>query len=342
MLVVAGAQAADKHFSLSEDMLGKIPPGFRPALTGEGIPPDWQIILDEVPSTFGGLNAPSIRGQKRPVLAQLSQDKTDEHVPLLIYDEETFGDFTFTTRFKIVSGSVEQMAGVAFRMQDEKNYYYVRASALGNNFRFFKVGDGKREPPIGVNMEIQRDVWHELVIECKGNQLRFFLNGKEPIPALTDHSYNRGKIAFWTKSDSVSYFVDSRISYKPLEAPLQTLLKKTLQQNPRLIALKIYRKPADAFAPRIVASSKADDIGKSGSSVEQAVLDSGAIYAGKEKGTYIVTMPLHDKNGDRFAAVRVEMKSFAGQTDENALGRATPIVKEMERTIQVSPDFLRQ
>ena len=59
---------------------------------------------------------------KRPVLAQLSKERTDEHFPMLVYEGETFGDFKLTTQFKIADGKDEQMAGIAFRIQDEKNY----------------------------------------------------------------------------------------------------------------------------------------------------------------------------------------------------------------------------
>ena len=86
---------------------------------------------------------------RKAVLAQLAQDPTDEHFPLLIYEGETITDFTLTTRFKTVNGVVEQMAGIAFRIQNETNYYVVRASSLGNNVRFYKVVNGQRGPLIG-------------------------------------------------------------------------------------------------------------------------------------------------------------------------------------------------
>jgi hypothetical protein len=41
-------------------------------------------------------------------------------------------------------------------------------------------------------------------------------------------------------------------------------------------------------------------------------------------------MPLRDRNGDTVAAVRFVMKSFPGQTEENAVLRAMPILKSMQ------------
>jgi DNA-binding IclR family transcriptional regulator len=53
----------------------------------------------------------------------------------------------------------------------------------------------------------------------------------------------------------------------------------------------------------------------------------------------VVTLPVHDRNGEVIAALRVEMKSFFGQTENNALARALPIAKEMERRIVEARDL---
>ena len=70
-----------------------------------------------------------------------------------------------------------------------------------------------------------------------------------------------------------------------------------------------------------------------GGRAEADVLGKGAIYYGKDKGSVSVTMPLRDRNGDAIAAVRVVMKSFPGQTENNALARALPIAKDLERNL---------
>ena len=69
------------------------------------------------------------------------------------------------------------------------------------------------------------------------------------------------------------------------------------------------------------------------------MLTRGSVYYGKGNKMAVVTMPLHDRNGDRVAAARVEMRSFAGQTEQNALARALPIVKSMESRIQNADDL---
>jgi len=74
---------------------------------GAGQPGEWKIVTDESPSAFAPLipqitsTAPAVR---RPVLAQLSRDATDEHFPMLIYDGQTFKNFKLTMPFKIIGG----------------------------------------------------------------------------------------------------------------------------------------------------------------------------------------------------------------------------------------------
>src|SRR6202040_4145266 len=196
------ASAAELKIDFGDFPLDPAPPGFRSTVTGQGQPGDWKIIMDDVPPLLAPLTPDATAVAKRAVLAQLAQDPTDEHFPLLIYEGEIFGDFKLTTRFKTVSGVREQMAGIAFRIQDETNYYVLRASSLGNNCRFYKVVKGVRGNPFGPAVRLPAGIWHELGIECKGNQIDLQLDGKALIPTLNDDSFSRGKIGFWTKSDS--------------------------------------------------------------------------------------------------------------------------------------------
>jgi hypothetical protein len=336
------AGGAERTFDFGALREKQILPGFRSAVTGLGKPGDWKVLLDDAPSGLPPVTPEAPLVSKQAVLAQLAQDSTDEHFPVLIYEDESFGDFTLTTRFKTVRGEKEQMAGIAFRIQDETNYYVVRASSLGNTFRFYKISKGERGPLVGPEIPVPAGVWHVLTVECKGNQIRCLLNGKELI-SVTDkiNPYTAGKIGFWTKSDSVSYFSDTKMVYAPLEMPAQKLVKELVKKYPRLIGLKVYMAGKDGDLPRLVASKDQKEVGQSGAHAEQDVLHNGAIYHGKNKGTVSVTMPVRDRNGEPIAAVRVTMSSFPGQTEQNALARAMPIVKEMQARVQTVEDLLQ-
>jgi hypothetical protein len=331
--------AEERVIDFNQYPLDKSPPGFRSLLAGGGKPGDWRVIADETlpAAPASTTNAPS--GSK--VLAQLSQDGTDERFPMLIPSQESYGDFTLTTRFKMVDGLFEQMAGIAFRIQDTNNYYYVRASALGKgSFRFIKVVNGQRALPIGQEGEIQKGVWHDLKIEAKGNHMSFLLDGREIIPSLTDNSFVAGNIGFWTKSDAVSYFGRTTISYTPRETLAEILVREALKTYPRLEGLKIYARWGDENTPKIIASSEKDEIGEQGGKVEQDVIARDVVYYGKRNGAALVTLPLHDRNGEVAGAVRVLLQSFPGQTEQNALARAQPVVKQMEKRVRTAKDLL--
>src|SRR3974390_2808785 len=196
LLVLPGA-AAERSFDFSEWRQDQTLPGFRSSVTGKGKPGDWKIILDDVAPMLEPLSPQAHVDTKQSVLAQLAQDPTDEHFPMLIYDDLLFGDFTLTTRLKTVKGVMEQMAGIAFRVQNETNYYVVRISSLGNTFKFYKVLNGERGPLVGPDQPIPAGVWHDLKIECKGSQIRCSLDGKELI-SVTDkvNELTSGRIAF--------------------------------------------------------------------------------------------------------------------------------------------------
>lgn len=332
---------AERVLDFRNDKVNEPPQGFRSVLAGTGAPGDWKVIHDEVPFGLGSLTTGKRSTARQPVVAQLSRDATDERFPMLLYDDEVFGDFTLTTRFKMVEGKEEQMAGIAFRIQDERNYYYIRASALGNTFYFFKIVEGQRSAPIGNKMEIPAGVWHELTIECKGPRIRALLNGKEALPWLDDKSFTLGKIGFWTKSDSVSYFGGTVIDYKPRETLAQLLVKDAYKKFPRLQGLKIYAPTNDAGPLQIVASLDAAEVGKLAPKEAEEVLAKRGYYYGRGSGEVMLTLPLHDNNGEKVAAVRVVMKSFLGQTEKNALARAMPVVQGMETRIQTLKDLVQ-
>jgi len=334
---VVALAGAERFFDFRQAKVNEPPPGFRSTAGSGGKPGEWKILLDDTSGLMPPISDKPVG--KRPVLAQISRDRTDEHFPLLIWEDEILGDFSLSTAFKIVAGDEEQMAGIAFRIQDENNYYYIRASALGSTFNFFKIVEGVRSAPIGVKAEITKGVWHEMTVQCKGDQIRGWLDGKELIPALGDKSFNEGKVGFWTKSDSVSYFTDVKITYTPKVTLAQVLVRDALQTYPRLLGLNIFAGTTNRAEPRIIASTEAKELGAPAHQQEQDVIAHSSIYHVNANGKVVLIMPLHDANGESVAAVTVTMKSFPGQTEKNAIARALPIIKQMEARVRSVNDL---
>jgi hypothetical protein len=221
------------------------------------------------------------------------------------------------------------MAGVVFRYQNESNCYVIRASALGNNVRFYKVVNGVRSDPIGPETGIATNTWHTLAVQCQGNQITCWLDGKLVMPALHDNSFATGKIGFWTKSDAVSHFGDTTISYTPRVPEAQEIVRNIMKDQPRIQGLRIYTLDSQG-RPHIIASKDEKEVGQVGTDAEKGAITDGKVYFGRGKGTVEFTLPLRDRNGDPMAAVRVALKSFLGETQDTALTRATKIVQDLQ------------
>ena len=334
-LPALSAGGAEKLFDFATCKIGEPPPGFRSLVAGSGQPGDWKVIETDIPSALTPFTAGAKPTFTQRALAQLSRDKTDEHAPLLVFEGETFGDFTLTTRFKIVEGEAEQMAGIAFSIQDEKNFSYVRASALGGTLAMFRVVGGVLTAPVGIKASIPKGEWHELLVEWKNKRIRAELDGKFSLPVQEEKVEHNGRIGYWTKSDSVSYFADTRIVYRPRITLAQTLVQDALKKYPRLLDLQIFAGSAtNETEMHVVGSKESNEIGQPAPQGVRDVIAGKGFYYGKDSQSVLVMMPLHDWNGDTVAAVKVLMKTFPGQTEKNAFARATPILKDMAGRVQ--------
>ena len=341
-LAISGgaADAAERIFDFATMTMDQAPPGFTNTVTGQGAPGDWKIMLADFPSELT-LRGNAAIPNRRPVLAQTAQDPTDDHFPLLIYNVDEYDDFTFETRFKLAAGKVERMAGLAFRIQDAKNYYVVRASGLGGNFAFYYFKDGKLGmAPMGQKFTIEPDAWHTMSVEARGSEFTCRIDGKLLLSTLNDKTFAHGRVGFWTKSDAVTYFADAKLAYVPREVFAQVLVRDMKTRYPRVLGLKISSytgKGQEQF--RVRASLEPAEIGHDGDPVEKEVIAKGKVCYGVAGGEVSVALPLHDRNGEVIASVRVRMKSFAGELQSTGVARALPIVKAIEARLNSGRDL---
>ena len=339
VLAVSGS-AAELRFNFSEDAAGTALTNFSSVVAGGGPPGAWKIVDDDVPSAFAAFTDQAPNVSRHGVLAQTSQDMADERFPMFVYDGEIFKDFKFTTRFKIVSGVVEQMAGVVFRFQNASNFYVCRVSAQGKNLRFYKMVNGQRSNPLGPTVSIAPGTWHTLTVQGEGNQFTLFLDDRLALPPLGDNTFADGKLGFWTKSDAVSYFTDAVVDYTPRIPVAQQLVNTVVERESRLLGLRIYVLGTNDTT-HIIASKDRSEIGQPGTDAELAAIQHGAVSYASDKTAKFVTLPLHDRNGEFVGAVRVKLKTFWGETQNNALTRAMFIRKLLEQP-GTSGDDLRQ
>jgi hypothetical protein len=212
----------------------------------------------------------------------------------------------------------------------------LRASALGRNVRFYKVADGLRSRLLGPSIDVETNTWHELAVRCTGNEIVCFFNGEPILPPLQDASFPKGKVAFWTKSDSQCQFAGAQIEYTPVTPLSQRALAAALEHYPRVRNLRLYVLDESGGDTRVVAARDPADVGTAGGNAEKGAILSGDLSVGRGKGEITVVMPLRDRNGEPVAAARVVLDSFPGQTDDNALARTRPVVQVMERLVAPS------
>ena len=172
---------------------GQLPDGFRTARTGQGAPGAWSVVDDA--------SAPGGRA-----LAQTSSDTTDYRFPLAIYDSVTARDVEVTVRFKAVAGRVDRAGGIAIRLADADNYYVLRANALEDNVNFYHVVRGSRRQIRGASAKVESERWHTLSLKAVGDQFTIGFNDKTLFSVADQTFANAGKVALWTKADSVTRF----------------------------------------------------------------------------------------------------------------------------------------
>ena len=340
LALALSAAGTEIRFDFSGYPAGSTPTNFVSTVAGAGGPGEWKIVMDEVPPLLAPLTDKAPNVSQRAVLAQVSRAANDERFPMFVYDRESFTDFKFSTRFKIVGGVVEQMAGMVFRFQNASNFYVLRASAFGRNVRFYKMVNGVRTDPLGPSVAITNGVWYTLGVQCQGNQITCWLDDRLLMPPLQDNSFSEGKVGFWTKSDAVSLFCDAALEYTPRIPAAQLLVESILEKQPRILGLRIYVLNAQG-EPHVLASKDPLENGQLGNENDKKAITEGAMFYGREKGVNIITMPLRDHNGDPVGAVRLWLKSFLGETQNNAVTRARMILKSMEAEVTTAAELQR-
>ena len=187
--------------TFSSQSVGAEPADFDTWRTGSGGPARWIVVRDE--SAQGGM-----------AVEQVSQETADYRFPLAIYKPFDGLNVEVQTRFKPVSGRVDQAGGIAARLTTPDDYYIVRANALEDNVRFYRVVKGQRQQLKSANTKVASNEWHTLALKAEGERFTITFDGKT-LYSVTDKTFAKaGKVALWTKSDSVTRF--DRLDIKAL------------------------------------------------------------------------------------------------------------------------------
>ena len=162
-------------------------------MTGVGRPPSWQPVADpDAPDGWA--------------LAETAGDPADLRFPLCISGQTVTRDFDATLRFKPISGTRAQVAGLMFRAQSASDYYVVRANALDNSVRLYRMEKGKRSQLASKEAPIEAGKWHSLRVIAANERFDVALDGKTLFDVSDRSLPQAGPLGVWSQADSVTRY----------------------------------------------------------------------------------------------------------------------------------------
>ena len=139
------------------------------------------------------------------VLAQTAKN-SGSYFNVAVYDGALLKDVVLSVDIRANSGNEDQGGGLVWRYQDKDNYYVVRFNPLEDNYRLYKLDNGRRIQLASAHVSVPEGEWFNVKVEMTGNRISCYLNGEKYLDKTDDTFTKAGKIGFWTKADAVSDF----------------------------------------------------------------------------------------------------------------------------------------
>jgi len=186
---VAFAEPSEgQRFGFDLNEVGAAPAGFSSEL-GE-----WAVVEDAT--------APSV-GR---ALAQIAESPRAAFNVALV-EGLHFADVDIAVAFRSIAGKIDQGGGVVWRARDAQNYYVARYNPLEDNFRAYKVVEGRRSQLESADIE-HSPGWHSLRVTMVGDRIVCYYDGERAFDFVDDTFPGSGKVGLWTKADARTHFDD--------------------------------------------------------------------------------------------------------------------------------------
>ena len=127
-----------------------------------------------------------------------------------LVDAVSCQDVDVSVSFRSIAGEVDQGGGLVWRAKDENNYYIARLNPLEDNYRVYKVVEGKRRQLQNFDLD-HTPGWHMLHITMAGDRIRCSYDGKQCLEVRDTTFPEAGRIGLWTKADAQTHFDDLKI-----------------------------------------------------------------------------------------------------------------------------------
>lgn len=190
--LLSAEQDREKSWSFDAEKTGANASGFTNDV-GE-----WKVVADG--------SAPS----KPNVLLQLAKNERPV-LNITLASGTSYRNVDITVKLKSIAGQIDQGGGVVCRARDAKNYYIARYNPLEENYRVYKVEDGRRVQ-LGTADIKRSEGWHTLRVAMIGERIECYYDGKKYLDVSDSTFKEAGKIGLWTKADAQTHFDDLTVS----------------------------------------------------------------------------------------------------------------------------------
>jgi hypothetical protein len=217
----AGARVSGVHVDLSKEKVGGESGKFL-SMVG-----NWVVVQDGDKKCLAVDGRQWMKGQPAGGLAQKARsiygsrhEEFIDNVKAFAYfpyavakDIEDFHDGGISMRFKLVSGQLDQCAGILFNLKPNGDYLTVRFNGKEDNVVLWTFNKGKRSfvKRGSENVPLAMNQWNDLKVAIQGTNLQAYLNGKLLLEYTLAEPVS-GKVGVWSKTDSVSYFDDFAVT----------------------------------------------------------------------------------------------------------------------------------
>jgi hypothetical protein len=120
-------------------------------------------------------------------------------------------DVDLSVRLKAVAGELDRGGGLVWRAKDKNNYYICRYNPLEDNYRLYKVENGKRTQFATAKVPGDHE-WHTVRATMTGPTITCYLDGKKLLEAQDATFPDAGMVGLWSKADAQTYFDDLTVT----------------------------------------------------------------------------------------------------------------------------------
>jgi hypothetical protein len=193
------AEDTATKIDIGRNEIGAPPPEFELSPLGEGRNGSWTVVSDAT-------------AKSGMAVEQAGVQAAEDRYPLAIYKAASFKNAEVSLRLKTVAGKSDESGGLAVRLSSPQNYYLVQLDALRDRVLLSLVSNGISREIVGVDADIASHTWHDLTVRAKDDQFIVSLDGVWLFTGFDKTLPQAGRIALWTKGDSVTRFDSIAIS----------------------------------------------------------------------------------------------------------------------------------